>query len=220
MPEGCALEQIIFFDDNLNQIKIVKSKFQEISRLDRMALAVHELSYLYYRIQPMNVEDANWGRYRTNSSQEAREFSARLLMEDELHPKSRLLDPPYSFNSMPTRCTDDSPFENAFYSTTVDSHYFWSFKVLFNYWTPYLTYVEFPYNFEAELLDKAHGEFKVRGDVIYDDGSPKPMRLVIEVEKQPGQAATIRLLNAAKHQVSDKAKVLECDATRRLSHWI
>lgn len=124
MPEGCALEQIIFFDDNLNQIKIVKSKFQEISRLDRMALAVHELSYLYYRIQPMNVEDANWGRYRTNSSQEAREFSARLLMEDELHPKSRLLDPPYSFNSMPTRCTDDSPFENAFYSTTVDSHYF------------------------------------------------------------------------------------------------
>jgi hypothetical protein len=219
IPRHCHLEQVLYFDDQAQMIKVVPSKLKELTRLGRMAFALHEVSYLYFRLSPMSISFSRWGIGRDNTSEEARNFVGNLLLKKKVPSKSTLVAQEIRDKMMPTRCTDDGPgtaLLNAFYSSTVNSRYFWSFKVLQDYWTPYLTYVEFPFNFESEMSDLQNGQFSARGEVFYNDGTPKPMDLVIEVKKRRGEPATMTIIHPYVKSQRTYPIDLSCELKRPL----
>lgn len=212
LPTGCQLEQIIFFDDQEQNIIVIKSKLNELSRLDRMALVIHEVAYLQYRMGPMNVNDPYWGKDRMITSQETREFVARLFGLKPLPPRSSFIP---DLNVVPANCTDydksENLFENAFYSLNNNTEYLWSFKYLYNYWAPYLTYAKFDYNFQDQLMDLEHGTVNTRGTIFIDKGFLTHSGLEIEVKKSPGQAPEIRMLNSQHEYIDQGPRRIFCD---------
>lgn len=211
IPSGCELEQIIYFDDKDKKVFFDIEKYNELDRINKVALVLHEISYFVYRHNSMNINDSRWGRQRTQSSQEAREFTAKLLSFNPLPRRSSLISNPHT---IPDNCNDDNPFENAFYTIRSNGQYIWLFKVLYNYWTPYLTYIHFDNDFSNELFNLEKGTVHTRGEILYNDGRIHSMGLFIEVTKQPGFKAQIRVLNENNEYLDDGPRIIYCEKGR------
>lgn len=219
IPSTCQLEQIYYFDDQKKIIQVVSTKLKELSRLDRMSIALHEIMYWAYRTVPMNVDHPYWGNERIVTSQETRKFVSLLLSTIAMPTRTGLLFNP---QEVPDKCADyddhDRDFlENAFYSTVVDGHYYWSFKVLYNYFVPYLTYVEFPISFSNELFDKENGVIEAtQGTVMVDEAFyPKSMGLILEVQKRRGENPTMRILNDQNQYIDKGPRLISCEKSDR-----
>jgi hypothetical protein len=86
-----------------------------------------------------------------------------------------------------------------------------SFKSLFAYWTPYLTYVEVPNYVETAVLDLAEGHIDFVGPLLIEAPGPQEMGLFLEIKKSPGMRAQIRIVEPHRDLGTHPADMIECN---------
>lgn len=80
---GCALEQVAYYFDQTNSLKIVTSRWNELSWTDRSALVSHEIQYFLDRYN--GLED--FGSNVKKTSTRARHFVGMLYSKTGIEPK-------------------------------------------------------------------------------------------------------------------------------------
>ncbi|MCJ8277054.1 MAG: hypothetical protein HRT44_04465 [Bdellovibrionales bacterium] len=76
IKEGCSLEQVAYFDDKAQILKIYKDNWQRLSWLDKAALVTHEIIYLMERTD--SLESFANGQKKV-TSENTRTFVGRLF---------------------------------------------------------------------------------------------------------------------------------------------
>lgn len=80
---GCSLEQVAYYFDDSNTLKIVSTKWNELSWLDKSALVSHEVHYFLDRFN--GIED--FASQHLKTSERVRRFTGLLYSTERVTPK-------------------------------------------------------------------------------------------------------------------------------------
>jgi hypothetical protein len=80
---GCSIEQVAYYFDNINTLKIVTSRWNELSWVDRSALVAHEIHYFLDRHNAIEDFDSQVKK----TSERARNFVGMLYSQTGVTPK-------------------------------------------------------------------------------------------------------------------------------------
>lgn len=152
IPAGCALEQIAYYSDDVAQVSIVKSAWDELDWLSKSVLVAHELIYMIERREGLHALGPANARQTSESS---RKFVGRLLSTNPPTPKSANIPQKESLLTCGTDAEKtDLTYGYAFNRTTTGK-LSWVLNVIRDHASLYQTRANFKTVTADQLLDPA-----------------------------------------------------------------
>ncbi len=184
IKSGCALEQVAYFYDDSNSLKIVSSRWDELSWADRSALVSHEIHYFLDRYN--GLED--FGLDTKKTSERARHFVGMLYSKTGVEPKYKSIPKSGAFVCATNENSSRRQTYFAVFPSGINE-----FTVLFesvqNHSSSYATTAIFTSNVSTDLTDRLKGEMnstqnlKISSDEVNATFSVKITKAVHEDPK-------------------------------------
>lgn len=153
IKEGCSLEQVAYYFDQTNTLKIVTTRWNELSWVGRSALVSHEIQYFLDRYN--SLED--FGSSVKKTSMRVRNFIGTLYSKRGVEPKYKDIPATGDFSCA---TNVDSPHRNTQFSifTTGSNDFTAVFESIQGYSSAYATKTVFTKNPLTNITDWFDGE--------------------------------------------------------------
>lgn len=152
---GCSLEQVAFYSDPANILKIVTARWNELSWIDRAALVSHEIQYFLDRFN--GLED--FGSNRPKTSARTRHFVGMLYTRAGIEPKYGAIPQTGTYSCASNADPNNRKTWFTVFSTATDE-FTAVFESIQGYSSAYATSAVFSENNVGDLTDWFDGEFE------------------------------------------------------------